>query len=418
MQASPISTHNSDAPALDPWRLGAAPENYDLVDIRALTPAGVVDDARIVVRDGLIQEVGSRPSGSRGSVHGNNALVLPGLVDTHSDALEKERLPRPNAPVPWAFAMASLEGKFAAAGVTTTFHGAAFQHQTYRGGARDLESVDQVCRVVDAAPKKRVDHHVLHRLDVLSGPGADRLARRLAETTDPVTPLVSHEDHTPGQGQYADPTYMVNYIMGADGRTEAEALADVDRLIREGQEQAPVRAANLAWLGELARDGRIRLAGHDIDSPEGADELHARGGTVAEFPTTLSAARRARELGMTIVAGAPNLLRGGSHAGNISAAELLGAGLLDALASDYLPSALLSAVWQCVRQGQIDLPRAIALVTSGPARVAGLDDRGSLTPGLRADLALVDDTHGDWPSVSATLRSPVGGAAHTREDAS
>lgn len=389
-----------------PWRLGLTPADFDLVNIRAVTETQVIEDARLVVRDGLIAEVGPRPAGANGSLDGNNALLLPGLIDTHSDALEKERLPRPNAAVEWGFAMASLDGKFAAAGVTTAFHGAAFQHQTYRGGARDLKQAAEVCRTIDGAPHQRVGHHILHRLDVLSAPGAESLKTRLETTPDHIVPLVSHEDHTPGQGQYADPQYMINYIRDADGRTEEEAREDVARLIREGQEAAPIREANLAWLGELARAGKIILAGHDVDTRESVDELAERGGTIAEFPTTLEAAQRARELGMTIVAGAPNLLRGGSHAGNISAAELIAAGLLDGLASDYLPSALLGSVWQAARDGLVTLPQAIALVTSGPARVAGLADRGALEVGRRADLAIVGDS-GAWPRVLTTLRSGV-----------
>ncbi|MCW0215528.1 MAG: amidohydrolase family protein, partial [Pseudonocardia sp.] len=188
------------------------------------------------------------------------------------------------------------------------------------------------------------------------------------------------------------------------GEDRETATRRVRERMAEARRTEPVRDANLAWAGELARSGRARLLGHDPDSAEAIDRLVERGGAVAEFPTTLAAARRARRCGLVTVAGAPNVLRGGSHSGNVSAAELVGEGLVDALASDYLPSGLLGAVATLVRARVSTLPEAVGLVTSGPALVAGLEDRGRIAPGLLADLALVDDA-GRWPYVVATFKS-------------
>lgn len=399
-----MSSTQTDTWAL--WRLGPSPADFDLANVRVVTADRVLDGARVVVRDGLIADVSTGPATGVAALDGGGMLVVPGVVDVHSDALEKERLPRPNAGVPWEFALASLEGRLVSAGVTTIFHGAAFQHQTYRGGSRSVETAGEVCDLIDTARSYRVDHRVLHRLDVLSEPGAEALRRRLASLPagDP-PPLVSHEDHTPGQGQYADPTYMVNYIVEADGRTEEQAWADVDRLMADGEHWNPIRRANLDWLGGLARDGKIRLVGHDPDGVATVDGIVERGGAIAEFPTTMEAARRARDRGLLIVAGAPNLLRGQSHSGNLAAGELLAAGLLDAVASDYLPSALLGSVWAAVLQDVLDLPTGIRLVSSGPARAAGLEDRGVLAPGYRADFAVIDDRISAWPHVIATIRA-------------
>ena len=217
-------------------------------------------------------------------------------------------------------------------------------------------------------------------------------------------PLVSHEDHTPGQGQYADRRYMERYVASTRGLSEEEAARHVDDLIEQRDAQLPVLERNMAWLGELARAGRIRLAGHDMDSPTAVEALRARGGSVAEFPTTVEAAKTARELGFPIVMGAPNVMRGESHSGNVSAAALVDLGLVDALASDYLPSGLLAGAFTLARQGRATLPAAMGLVTSGAAAAAGLADRGKLAGGLRADLALVDDT-APWPVVRATFRA-------------
>jgi alpha-D-ribose 1-methylphosphonate 5-triphosphate diphosphatase len=157
-----------------------------------------------------------------------------------------------------------------------------------------------------------------------------------------------------------------------------------------------VRDRALTWLGDLARAGHIRLFGHDLATPEDVAAAADRGCTVAEFPTTLDAARAARDRGMLVVAGAPNVVRGGSHTGNVSAAELVVAGVADSLASDYLPSSMLPAAVRLVRDGVLSLPHAVRLITSGPAACVGLCDRGALTEGFRADLVLTDLSK-TWP---------------------
>jgi alpha-D-ribose 1-methylphosphonate 5-triphosphate diphosphatase len=403
-----------------PWPLGEPPADYVLGHVRAVLPDRVVDDARIVVRGGVIEEAGPRPAGSAADVDGSGLLCVPGLIDTHSDALEKERVPRPGAELPLDFAALSLEGKLRAAGITTVFHGANFQRKTAAGLERTVDTASAICGAVAeraAVVTAPVDHRLLYRLDARSEEGAAALREQLgrvagpgdgqsaaADPADGVSPLVSHEDHTPGQGQYADRRYMERYLRGAAGMSAREAEKHVDELIADRDQSLPVLAANYEWIGALARAGRIRLVGHDPDSPEAIAALRDRGGSVAEFPTTIPAARAARDLGFPVVMGAPNVLRGASHSGNVSATDLVKAGLVTTLASDYLPSGLLAAVFTLARSGLLPLPDAIGLVTSGPAAVAGLADRGRLEPGLRADLALVDDS-GAWPAARTTLRA-------------
>lgn len=392
-----------------PWPLSQPPADYVLGHVRAVLPDRVLDDARIVVRDGLLAEVAPHPAGSAADVDGAGLLCLPGLIDTHSDALEKERLPRPGAELPLDFALLSLEGKLRAAGITTAFHGAGFQHKTAHGTERTVSTATRICAAVaerSAVPGAPVDHRLLYRLDARSAEGAEALRAELdrPEAAAAVPPLVSHEDHTPGQGQYTDRRYMERFLRGAQGMTEREAETHVDDLIAERGRQLPVLEANHAWLGELARAGRIRLVGHDPDSPEAVKALRERGGSVAEFPTTIGAAKAARDLGFPVVMGAPNVLRGSSHSGNVSATDLITDSLVTALASDYLPSGLLAAAFALARTGVLPLPGAVALITSGPAAVGGLPDRGRLEAGLRADLVLVDDA-GPWPAVAATLRA-------------
>jgi alpha-D-ribose 1-methylphosphonate 5-triphosphate diphosphatase len=309
-------------------------------------------------------------------------MCLPGLIDTHSDALERERAPRPSAYLPWDFALLSLESRVRGAGITTVFHGAGFQEKDVGNFQRSTAAAAQLCTAVSqrmaAAPP--VDHRVLYRLDARSAEGADALSEQLAATGG--LPLVSHEDHTPGQGQYADRAHMERYLAADGSLTPEQAKERADELIAERSQYLPVLERNLGWLGELATAGQIRLIGHDPDSPEAVAALRARGGSVAEFPTTVPAARTARDLGFPVVMGAPNVLRGVSHSGNVAAQELIGLGL----------------------------PAGVGLVTSGPAEVAGLADRGRLRPGLRADLVLVEPGQ-DWPVPWAVLRAADPAAA-------
>ena len=391
------------------WPAGAAPSDYVLGGVRAVLPDTIIDDARIVVRDGVIVEVSPAPAGSAADVDGGGLLCVPGLIDVHSDALERERAPRPGVLLPWDFAVASLEGKLSAAGITTAFHGAGFQDKMSGAMTRSARTAIEVCDAVtdrSLAQDPLVGHRILYRLDARSPEGAAALAAAL--DTRPVTaeslPLVSHEDHTPGQGQYADRRYMERYLAGAEGLSAREAARRVDELVAARDAQLPVLERNMAWLGALALAGHIRLVGHDLDAPGAVEALRARGGSVAEFPTTVDAARAARELGLPVVMGAPNVMRGESHSGNVSAAALVELGLVDALASDYLPSGLLAGAFTLARAGLATLPAAIGRVTFGAAAAAGLSDRGRLAAGLRADLALVDDA-GSWPVVRATFRA-------------
>lgn len=389
------------------WSLGPPPTDYVLGHVRAVLPDRVLDDARIVVRDGRIAEVGPHPAGSGADVDGAALLCLPGIVDVHSDGLEREVLPRPGARLPWEFAVRSFEGKLHAAGVTTVYHGAAFEAGLPPGlsrtTVRSIDATRELCAAVADRGPGPVDHRILHRLDVRCPHGLAALRTHLDGR--PGSPaLVSHEDHTPGQGQYADRSYYERYVAGTQGLTEEQARAHVDRLVDERDVRLGVRDESLAWLGGLTRAGGIRLLGHDPASAAEIDDLIARGGAVAEFPTTIDAAAAARDHGLPVVAGAPNVLRGGSHAGNVSGTDLAVKGLLTALASDYLPSGLVAAAFLLAANGVLALPAAVALVTEGPARAAGLADRGRLVAGLRADLVLVES--GDpWPVVRTVLRA-------------
>lgn len=378
---------------------------YAVRDVRLVTPGGLIEGAHVVVRDGRIDDVGTGVA-PRGAVDGRDLLLLPGLVDTHSDGLEKERSPRRTVTFPLDFAVRSFEGRVAAAGITTVFHGIGIEERPRIG--RSLRLAVDCARAVHerrSEPHVAVDHRLLVRTEARSHTGVEpalEWIERFSEATadGTVPPLLSFEDHTPGQGQYRD-VDQFRAAIDPDELDPGETVDDaVERILEEAEQARHLRAVNRDALAALAGAGRILLLAHDCEDADDVEAAHDAGASVAEFPLSVEAARRARELGMKVVMGAPNALRGGSHSGNVAAAELVRSGLCDALASDYLPSTMLAAAFHLARSGACSLHDAVSLVTSGAAAVTGLRDRGRVVPGARADLVLVDDAR-TWPQVVA-----------------
>ncbi|MCW0216584.1 MAG: hypothetical protein OJJ54_24810, partial [Pseudonocardia sp.] len=205
------------------WPLGRTPASYVITDVRVVLPGRVTGASAVVVEDGLIADVVEGGTGLRGDVDGTGLLLLPGLIDVHSDALEREQAPRPSAQLTWDFALTSFEAKTVAAGITTIFHGAGFHTKVSAGHARRPSAALELCAAVDGFTGGRVDHRVLHRFDVRAADGADLLRerlRRLSPGTGRI--LLSHEDHTPGQGQYQDVAHFVDALVaGGEDRETA-----------------------------------------------------------------------------------------------------------------------------------------------------------------------------------------------------
>ena len=359
-----------------------------------MTRETVLSNARLVldneilhgsalIRDGLIADISPGPGTAGEDLDGD--YLLPGVVELHTDHLEYHISPRPGVrwdPLP---AVLAHDAQLAAAGVTTVFDAVrvggapGVPEDDPRGGRRLADSVEMAAD----AGLLRVDHAIHVRCEVSSEYCLDAFD---GFTDDPHVGLVSLMDHTPGQRQFASLEAFKRYFIGKGRTTEAEFADFVAPLIEQAERYS---GGNRRAIARLAAERGITLAAHDDATPEHVAESVGLGTRIAEFPTTVVAARVAAERGQQIVMGAPNIVRGGSQSGNVAATELLGLGLLHILSSDYVPSSPLQAVFQLSADRTLGLTDGVKLVSGNPARAVGLKDRGEIAVGLRADLARV-----------------------------
>jgi alpha-D-ribose 1-methylphosphonate 5-triphosphate diphosphatase len=360
-----------------------------LSNARVVLAGEVLPCGTVHLRDGVIQAIDSMPSQVVGTLDLDGDWLLPGLVEVHTDNLERHVTPRPKVHFPMVGAVQAHDAEIAAAGITTVFDAIGVGDPYGEGfRARDQSALLEVLDALDAAGVLRADHRIHVRCE-LPAPNARELFMPFARHER--LALISLMDHTPGQRQWTDLDHARVFYCGRKGWSD-QKFDDEVRLAPE--RQARWAAPHRAWFADHALTYGIPLATHDDTTPEHVDEAATLGATMSEFPTSLAAARRAHERGLATVAGAPNVVRGGSHSGNVSALDLARAGLLDALSSDYVPSSLLQAAWTLMREAEYSPSHAVALVSSGPARACGLKDRGEIAPGQRGDLVRVREAAG------------------------
>ena len=346
----------------------------------------------LVVRGGVVVDIAPVRSGLPGAIDLDDDYLIPGVVDVHTDNLERQVLPRSLARWPSRSAMVAHDAQCAAAGVTTILDALCLgdlgfdtgRIQTFWDGVADLDALQPTGLL-------KSQHYLHLRCEI---PALDMLACFDAVADHPLVRLISLMDHSPGVGQYANIAFYRD-LRRRGGLDEAT----VDRRIGELQAQRErVRETHRKTLLDRVRGSGIALASHDDRTVEEIAENARDGIRISEFPVTMAAAEAAKAAGMDVIAGAPNMVRGGSHSGNIAAADLLRSGWVDVFASDYVPPALIEAAFRCAREGLASLPEAVGMITSRPAELAGLEDRGRLAEGQRADLVRLR-VHEDLPVV-------------------
>lgn len=370
---------------------GPSTRGYHFVNARVLAPE-VTGATELAIADSRIVEA---PGQGAEIVDCDGDILIPGLIDIHTDNIEHHFHPRPAVTWPSGVAAAlAHDAQMLAAGITTVLDSLSLGD--YDSAGARTQMLHAAIGGIDearAAGLLRVDHWFHFRCELSDG---GLLPIIESHVDNPRLRLLSMMDHTPGQRQWHNLAIYREFRRKKNNRVwtddEWQAYLD-DRLAQQARFVPEARAI----ISAHGRDKQIILASHDDTTLDDVEQSAADGISISEFPTTLAAARHARQRGQHIVMGSPNVVLGGSHSGNVSAMELAEAGCLDVLTSDYVPASLLHGAFM-VGQRLGDLSAGIATVTSRPAAMLGFDDRGQLLPGLRADLLLVRML-GDLPVV-------------------
>jgi alpha-D-ribose 1-methylphosphonate 5-triphosphate diphosphatase len=370
---------------------------------RVVLPHKVVE-ADIIAENGLITAIGfelTRKAGEPGDciVEADGKWVLPGLVDIHCDAIEKETEPRPNTLFPMTMAFLQFEKKLAGHGITTMLHSLSLGvGLSLRGEHLVKEMIDVIRSSREERAMIRHGIHLRYEVSHLTGMA---LARKLIEEGS--VNYLSLMDHAPGIGQYRKPGAFLRYVM----KNQGVGLDEAGQIVEELEERRRlIDWGKLHALTDFAGERGIAIASHDDDSKESVERSLSFHASVTEFPLDLDTAQYARRREMSVCVGAPNIVRGGSHDGNLRAIDAIRSGAADLICSDYHPASMLQAVFDLGRQG-VPLEKATAMASLHPARAIGRGGEiGSLQPGKAADLIVVREWR-DCPLVQTTV---VGGS--------
>ena len=365
------------------------------------TPTRVITEGALVIEAGRIAAVleTTPPLGGE-DVRWVSGLIAPGFLDLHSDALEKEIRPRPGASMPVDLAIMELDRKLAGHGITTIAHAISFTETD--GDIRAHRDSEQVAWAIGKCVPTCLVRHLVHARYEMTDTGAAPTVARLLDRD--ALCMVSFMDHSPGGRQFKCLEDFVRYYSPVYGLDRPAVVRLVEEKNRRRQEAVGTLEETLEGLAAAARRRGVILASHDDQSAEQVAWARRLGVTISEFPVSAEAAEAARTNGLHVVMGAPNLLRGQSTSGNLSALDAIRRGTLDSLCSDYYPAAMLHAVFKLCTEGHARLPEAFGLVSLHPARALGLDrETGSLEAGKAADLVIIGERR-EIPVVTHTFR--------------
>ena len=359
-------------------------DNLTLIENAEIVLADCIFRGWLAVNGGNIVEIGEGKAPERGH-DAEGDYIVPGLVELHTDHLESHYVPRPKVRWNTMGAVMAYDAQIAASGITTVFDSLRAGADLDGGGlGADLLALGEALEEGRRNNLFRAEHRTHLRCEI---PAPDVVEDVMAYAEKFDISLMSLMDHTPGRRQFRDLEKYAIYYCRKSGNSADEIMSDVDRRVAENSARSAVsRPALVAF----ARERNIPLASHDDTTVDEVATSLEEGVALAEFPTTIESAIACRDNKVAVMMGAPNLIRGGSHSGNLSALESAENGCLDILSSDYVPGSLLMAAFDLPNHVKgIDLAAAIRTVTKTPAEVTGLADRGEIAAGKRADLVRV-----------------------------
>lgn len=366
--------------------------SWQIVHGRVLTQDGTLVETDLQIEDDRIAGIGAAAAGPAFDARG--ALVLPGIVDLHGDAFERQMMPRPGVAFATELALVDSDRQLVANGVTTAYHAITCSWEPglrSRGNAAALIGAVAALRGQLACDTRIHLRHEAYNLDAVPD--------LLQWIEAGLVHLVAFNDHTPAMARrLGDAPRLAKLAERTGMATDAFGKLLAAVAARGGEVEAAT-----ARIAGAARAAGVPMASHDDPTPAVRDGFHVLGARICEFPLNRETAERARAQGDTVIMGAPNVVRGGSHLNLVSAASLVGAGLCGVLTSDYYYAALAQAPFRLAADGVVPFGDAWKLVSTGPADAVGLTDRGRIAPGMRADLVLVDDRQAGFARPVASI---------------
>ncbi|SDH98256.1 alpha-D-ribose 1-methylphosphonate 5-triphosphate diphosphatase [Alteribacillus persepolensis] len=378
---------------------------YVIHNGRVVTEESILEKHAVVVEKDMIQavipeeDINKYPHAQH--IDANGGYISPGFIDIHSDYIETIASPRPTSMMDFHISLREAEKTLINCGITTMFHSLSFYREDVFT-QKPMRHPENVQRMVDAIEDT---HHRLHlirhrlhaRFEIDNVHETDRLIQNLE---DDRIHLLSFMDHTPGQGQYRDLEVYRKTLKGYRQLSDD----DVQTIIVEQQQSECLTAEQMKEIADIAIAKGIAVASHDDDNTDKVELVSSFKTTISEFPITLEVAKKAKEIGLQTIVGAPNVLLGGSHSGNLSAAEAIAHGCADILCSDYYPAALLHSVFELSEQHGNDLHQMFMMVTLNPAKAVRMDDElGSIAPGKKADILVIERMGDGYPMLTNTM---------------
>ena len=362
---------------------------------RVLLPHGALAETPIAVEDGRITAIDEAPPPGALTVDADGALLLPGIVDLHGDAFERQLMPRPGVDIAAPVALHETDRQMLSNGITTAFHAMTW---SWEPGLRSRDAGLAFIRALTALrPELKCDTRLHFRHETFNLDGEDAVIGLIG---DGLIDLLAINDHTPSMVKKAGEDAQDLASTADRSGLALPAFLDLLSAVHARADEVP---ASVERITAAARAANMPMASHDDYSPQIRASYDALGCRICEFPTNTETARAAREADAAVILGGPNVLRGGSHTGFVNAAEMVAEDMCDVLVSDYYYPSLPAAPFRLVADGICDFATAWKLVSTNPARAARLDDRGDISVGARADLVMIDDTLPSLPRVMATF---------------
>ncbi len=378
---------------------------YLITNVRIITEESILTGYDLVVKDDrilkIIPEGGDGLANDLQVINGAGGYVTPGFIDIHSDYIETMAAPRPTCLMDFDMSVRETEKQLVSHGITTMFHSLSlFKDSEYkRKPIRDPENVRKFIDLIDRTHRGQhlIRHRFHARFEIDNFKEVDRLKGYIKEKK---VQLLSFMDHSPGQGQYRNLKVYSDMVKSYND-VDDESIV---KMIARHQAKEKITIDGMKEIAELARENGIAIASHDDDTVDKLDLVQSLGATISEFPITMEIAQKAREKGLFTMAGAPNVLLGGSHSGNLSAVEAIIANNIDILCSDYYPPALLHAVFTLHEKYGLNLVDVFKLVSLNPAKAVDMDrEIGSIKEGKKADLLIIETIENDFPVITAVL---------------